>query len=61
MPSQPACFHRLDEILTLLWGFDTGYLDRQAPSDGDTRCGEVAGGRFSRNHHAWSRRAADRI
>ena len=46
MPAQPACFHRLDEILALLWGFDTGYLDRQVPSDGDTRCGEVAGGRF---------------
>ena len=36
MLSQPAWFQRLDEILTLLWGFDTGYLDRQAPSDGDT-------------------------
>ena len=30
MPAQPAWFERLDEILTLLWGFDTGYLDRQA-------------------------------
>ena len=30
MPSQPACFHRLEEIFTLLWGFDTGYLDRLA-------------------------------
>ena len=39
MSAQPACFHRLDEILALLWGFDIGYLDRQAPSDGDTRCG----------------------
>ena len=36
MPAQPACFHRLAEILTLLWGFDTGYLDSQEPSDGDT-------------------------
>ena len=34
MPAQPPCFHRLDEILALLWGLDTGYLDRQAPSDG---------------------------
>ena len=32
MPSQPAWFHRLDEILALLWGFDIGYLDRQAPA-----------------------------
>ena len=31
MPSQPACFHRLDEILTLLRGLDAGYLD---PTDG---------------------------
>ena len=61
MPSQPAWFQRLDEIPALLWGFDTGYLDRQAPSDGDTRCGEVAGGGSSRNHHAWAWRAADRI
>ena len=30
MPSQPAWFERLDEIFTLLWGFDTGYLDRLA-------------------------------
>ncbi len=30
MPSQPAWFHRLDEILALLRGFDTRYLDRQA-------------------------------
>ena len=30
MPSQPAWFERLDEIFTLLWGFDTGYLDRRA-------------------------------
>ena len=30
MPAQPAWFHRLDEIFTLLWGFDTGYLDRLA-------------------------------
>ena len=30
MPSQPAWFQRLDEIFTLLWGFDTGYLDRLA-------------------------------
>ena len=30
MPAQPACFHRLEEIFTLLWGFDTGYLDRLA-------------------------------
>ena len=30
MPSQPAWFHRLEEIFTLLWGFDTGYLDRLA-------------------------------
>ena len=30
MPSQPAWFHRLDEILALLRGFDTGYLDRLA-------------------------------
>ena len=28
MPSQPAWFHRLDEILALLRGFDTGYLGR---------------------------------
>ena len=30
MPAQPAWFHRLDEILALLRGFDTRYLDRQA-------------------------------
>ena len=30
MPSQPAWFHRLDEILALLRGFDTRYLDRKA-------------------------------
>ena len=30
MPTQPACFHRLDEILALLRGFDTRYLARQA-------------------------------
>ena len=31
MPAQPAWFHRLDEILALLRGFDTRCLDRQAP------------------------------
>ena len=30
VPSQPAWFHRLDEILALLRGFDTRYLDRKA-------------------------------
>ena len=28
MPSQPACFHRLDEILALLRGIEAGYLGR---------------------------------
>ena len=30
MPSQPAWFHRLDEILALLRGMDADQLDRQA-------------------------------
>ena len=30
MPAQPAWFHRLDEILALLRGFDAGYLERAA-------------------------------
>ena len=30
MPSQPAWFHRLAEILALLRGFDAGYLERAA-------------------------------
>ena len=28
MPSQPACFHRLEEILALVWGIEAGYLGR---------------------------------
>ena len=30
MPSQPACFHRLEETFTALRGMDADQLDRQA-------------------------------
>ena len=30
MPAQPAWFHRLEEILTLLRGLDASYLERAA-------------------------------
>ena len=30
MPSQPACFHRLDEILTTLRSIESTRLDRRA-------------------------------
>ena len=30
MPSQPACFHRFDEILEALGEIDASHLDRQA-------------------------------
>ena len=30
MPSQPACFHRLDEILADLRAIESTHLDRQA-------------------------------
>ena len=30
MPSQPACFHRLDEIFTALRAMTSTHLDRQA-------------------------------
>ena len=30
MPSKPAWFHRLPEILDVLCGMDTSHLDRQA-------------------------------
>ena len=30
MPSQPACFHRLDEILADLLAIESTHLDRQA-------------------------------
>ena len=50
MPAQPAWFHRLEEILTLLWGFDIGYLDRQAPSDGDTRSPDAPPGALPLEH-----------
>ena len=30
MPSQPAWFHRLDEIFTMLQGIEATHLDRQA-------------------------------
>ena len=43
MSSQPACFHRLDEILTLLWGLDTRYLDRQAGQEAVERCVRSSG------------------
>ena len=32
MPSQPACFHRLDEILTSLRAIESTHLDRRAVS-----------------------------
>ena len=28
MPSQPACFHRLEEILSSLWAMKSTHLDR---------------------------------
>ena len=31
MPSQPAWFHRLDEILADLRGIEVGYLNRTRP------------------------------
>ena len=61
MPSQPAWFHRLEEILSAPRSMTSTHLDRLAPSDDGARCGGVAGGGSSRNHHAWARRAADRI
>ena len=30
MPAQPACFHRLTEILGALWGMTSTHLDRLA-------------------------------
>ena len=49
MPAQPACFHRLDEILALLRGFDTRYLDRQA--------GQEAVERYARTDAPFRRRS----
>ena len=42
MLSQPAWFHRLDEILALLRGFDTRYLDRQAGREAVERYARAA-------------------
>ena len=43
MPAQPAWFHRLDEILADLRGFDTRYLDRQAGQEAVERCVRSSG------------------
>ena len=58
MPSQPAWFHRLEEILALLRGFDTRYLDRQAGQEAVERC-------FDLGHRQWDQlgavEAAERV
>ena len=51
MPSQPAWFHRLEEILALLRGFDTRYLDRQAGQEAVERC-------FDLGHRQWDQLGA---
>ena len=42
MPSQPAWFQRLDEILALLRGLDAGYLDPTDGREAVERCARAA-------------------
>ena len=42
MPSQPAWFHRLEEIIAPLRGFDTRCLDRQAGREAVERYARAA-------------------
>ena len=51
MPSQPAWFQRLDEILADLWSFDTRYLDQQAGQEAVERC-------FDLRHRQWDQPGA---